>query len=55
MAGVNPAEAGKGPAEGPIWRNMPPAVWDETGHPERGRISEDLFTLLFTPTLFFSR
>ena len=32
---------------------MTPAVWDETGHPERRRISEDLFPLIFTAATFF--
>lgn len=32
---------------------MTPAFWDVTGHPERRRISENPFPLLFTSATFF--
>ena len=32
----------------PRQRDRQPPFWDAIGHPERRRISEDLFTLLFT-------
>ena len=37
----------------PLQRNTTPAVWDVTGHPERRRISENPFPLLFTSATFF--